>query len=166
MAKSRSDHALFPYVLATTVLLAAMAGLWDMSGGTGESNADGDRIAVRMDTLDLAGATEARGYGLMKIINESGRPIAIRLVGPVYRDSRTVLVPSWQDKVVTGLEPGAWTAKYCVGSDCGELSHPIHYEETVPDGNLHYTTAVIRFAPSPAEWPAARRISIEDFNGE
>ena len=165
MVKRRSSGAIFPYVLATMALLAAVAGLWDIAGGAG-SNADGDRIAVRMDTLNVAGATEARGYGLMKIVNESGRPMAIRLVGPVYRDSRTVLVPSWQDKVVRGLEPGAWTVKYCADSDCGELSHPVDYEETVPDGNLHYTTAVIRFGPSPAEWPAARRISLEDFNAD
>jgi len=166
VAKSRSNTALFPYLLATMVLLAVLAGLWEMSGGVGGSNAERDGIAVRMDTLNVAGATEARGYGLMKIVNESGRPIAMRLVGPVYRDSRTVLVPSWQDKVVTGLEPGAWTAKYCVGSDCGELRHAIDYQETVPDGNLHYTTAVLRFGPSPAEWPAARRISVEDFNAD
>ena len=137
-----------------------------MTGGHGVSKAEADGIAVRMDTLNDAGATEARGYGLMKIVNESGRPVAVRLVGPVYRDSRTILVPSWQDRVVTGLEPGVWTAKYCVGSDCRELSHPINYEETVPDGNLHYTTAVIRFGPSPAHWPAARHISVDDFNAD
>jgi len=155
---------MLPYVLGTMVLLLIVTGLWSMTGGDRGSTAEGDGITIRMDTLNISGATEARGYGLMKIVNESGRTIAIRLIGPVYRDSRTVLVPSWQDKVVTGLEPGAWTAKYCVGSDCRELSRPIDYQETVPDGNLHYTAAVIRFGPSPAEWPTARRISPEDFN--
>jgi len=166
VAKSRSDPAVIPYVLATMVLVAALAWVWDIGGGIAGSSATSDRVAVRMETLSAEGATEARGYGVMKIVNESGRPVTIRLVGPVYRDSRTVLVPSWQDKVVTGLEPGEWTAKYCVGSECGELTHPINYEETVPDGNLHYTTAVIRFGPSPAEWPGARRISMEDFNAD
>jgi len=166
VAISRSNRAIFPYVLATTVLVLIMAGLWEIAGDIGESDFDRGGIAVRMDTLNVEGATEARGYGLMKIINESGRPLAIRLVGPEYRDSRTLLVPSWQDKVVTGLEPGAWTAKYCAGYDCGELSRPIDYAEIIPDGNLHYTTAVIRFGPSPAEWPAARHISVEDFNAD
>jgi len=166
VAKPRSSDALFPYVLVAIVLLVVVAGLAEVTGVAGESTPKGDGVAVRMDTLALAGATEARGYGRMKIINDSGRTVSIRLIGPQYRDSQTLLVPSWQDRVVTGLAPGEWTVKYCVGDDCRELIHPIKYEETIPDGNLHYTAAVIRFGPSPAGWPAGHRIGAEDFNAD
>jgi len=164
MAMQRNP--VLPYVLATGALVAAFAFLWSVFGGTDDTRGDPGGVAMREETDVSEGATAARGYGLLKLVNESGTEITFRLVGPEYRDSRTLEVPAWKDRVATGLAPGAWIVKYCANSQCAELSRPIDYEEIVPDGNLHYDAAVIRFGPSPSEWPAARPITHQDFSSD
>jgi hypothetical protein len=110
------------------------------------------------------------------VINESGKDIALRLIGPEYSDSRTILVRAWKDGRVLGLTPGNWVAKYCMGSGwqpnarrfanttaCAEFDETIQYAEAIADETLRYEAAVVRFGPSGRETPPAHAITAEDF---
>ncbi|MGA2185078.1 MAG: hypothetical protein ABSH47_18825 [Bryobacteraceae bacterium] len=165
-----------PYAGLAALAIAVLAGLMNMAAGAAGDSADRRGVAMRVETVPGGVADAAEGRGVLKVINDSGKTIAFRLMGPAYSDSRTILVPAWQDAIVFGLSPGTWMAKYCTGSEwrpderrfaiptaCAELDRTIPYTETIVDEILRYGAAVVRFGPSPGESPPAHQIAAEDF---
>jgi len=164
------------YAGLAALAIAMLVGLLNIAAAEAGDSPDRQGVAMRMETVPAGVADGAQGRGVLKVMNDSGKVIALRLIGPEYSDSRTILVPAWQDAVVFGLAPGAWTAKYCTGSEwrpderrfaitiaCAELDKTIQYTETVADETLRYDAAVVRFGPSPRESPAAHQIMEEEF---
>jgi hypothetical protein len=159
--------------------VAVLAGLLNMAGGEAVDSPDRPGVAMRMETAPPEGADGALGRGVLKVINDSGKAIALRLIGPEYSDSRTILVPAWEDGRIFGLAPGTWVARYCTGSGwrpderrfasiagCAELDQTIDYTEVIAGETLHYGAAVIRFGPSPRESPPAHAIPAEEFTAD
>jgi hypothetical protein len=153
-----------------------LAGLLNMAVAQAGDSPKRPGVAMRTETVLAGVADGAQGRGLLKAINDSGKDIALRLIGPEYSDSRTILVPAWHDAQVFGLAPGEWVVKYCTGSEwrpderrfagtttCAELDQTIRYTETITNEELQYGAAVVRFGPSPRESPQAHPIAVEDF---
>jgi hypothetical protein len=156
--------------------IAVLVGLLQMSTVEAGDSADRHGVPMRMETAPAGVFDGAVGRGVLKVMNDSGKEIALRLIGPEYSDSRTILVPAWEDTRVFGLVPGKWTAKFCAGSgwrpderrfattsSCAELDDTIDYTETIADETLRYGVGVVRFGPAPREWPPAHKIAAEDF---
>ena len=128
------------YAGLAALAIAVVAGLLNMAVAEAGDSADRQGGAMRVETVPDGVADAAEGRGVLKVINDSGKTIALRLIGPEYSDSRTILVPAWQDAIVFGLSPGTWMAKYCTGSEwrpderrfaittaCAELDRTIPY---------------------------------------
>lgn len=164
------------YAGLAVLAIGVLAALLPMTavGAGGSSERPG--VVMRTETAPGEIADGVLGRGELKVINDSGNAIAVRLIGPEFSNSRTVFVPAWEDGRVFGLAPGKWIAKYCTGSDwrpderrfatttsCAELDETIQYTESISDETLHYGAAVVRFGPSPGEIPSAHAIAAEDF---
>jgi hypothetical protein len=156
--------------------MAVLAGLVNMAVAETGGSRDRPGVAMRVETAPDQDGAGTQGRGLLKVMNESGRALALRLIGPEYSDSRTVFVPAWDDGHVFGLTPGKWVVKYCTGSGwrpderrfvittaCAELDWTIQYAEIMGDETLKYDAAIVRFGPSPRESPPAHPITAEDF---
>jgi hypothetical protein len=173
--RDREPHLLL-YAGLAVLALAVLAVLLRMALAEGRESPDGAGVAMRVETAPGEVADPSQGRGVLKVINDSGKAIAVRLIGPEYSNSRTIFVPAWQDGRVFGLAPGTWAAKYCTGSgwqpderrfamttSCAELDGTIQFQETFTDETLRYDAAVLRFGPSPRETPPAHPIPAEDF---
>lgn len=166
----------FRYVGLAAFMIAVAAGLLGLNyAQAGDSLPVRQGIAMRTDTM-LSDGDDAAAHGLLKVINDSGKAIALRLVGPEYSDSRTILIPAWEDRRAFGLLSGKWVAKYCTGSDwqpdakrfstanvCAEFDETLQYTEFVADETRHYSVAIVRFGPTPRESPPSHAITAEDF---
>ena len=157
-----------PALIALTVgVLGVLAVLTNLAFVRhGDSSARGKGVAIRAETIPADPADDLLGHGTLKVMNESSRPIALRLIAPEFRDSRTLFVPAWEDRRVLRMAPGIWTVRYCMDgdrADCAELDQSIGYSDLVTDETLHYVAAVIRFGPSQRELPPGRRITREEF---
>ncbi len=165
-----------PYAGLAALAIGVLAGLVNIAYARADDSADGSRLIVRTETIPAESSDGAVGRGVLKVINESGTEMALRLIGPEYSDSHTILVPAWRDGRVFGLAPGKWVVKYCKGSGwqpgarrfastdgCAELDETIDYRETLADETMRYGAVVVRFGPSSNESPAAHAIAAEDF---
>jgi hypothetical protein len=172
----RENTGALSYAGLAALVIAVLAGV--LNTAVAEIGESPQRTGVVMRTESVPGgiAEGAVGRGLLKVMNDSGSAIALRLIGPQYGDSRTVLVPAWGDGRVFNLVPGTWTVKYCTGSQwrpearrfeftaaCGELDQTIEYTETIEDEALKYGAAVVRFGLSPREMPPAHPITADNF---
>ena len=173
------NRGTFPYVGLTVLVIAVLAGV--LSTAIAEVGQPARRPGVIVRTESAPGdlGDGALGRGVLKVMNDSGSAVAVRLIGPHYSDSRTFLIPVWRDKGVFGLVPGTWTIRYCTGSGwrpdirrfeftsaCGELEQTIEYTEDIVNESLKYEAAIVRFGPSTREMPAAHPISADDFGGD
>jgi hypothetical protein len=168
-----------PYAGLAALAIAVLMGLLNLVDAEAGDSPAHPAVAMRTEAVLSDAADGAQGRGVLKVINESGKTIALRLIGPAYGDSRTILIPLWQDRRVLGLPPGSWKVRYCTGSGwqpdarrfirpggCAEFDESIQYSETIADETLWYSAAVMRFGPTPRESPAAHRISAEEFTAD
>lgn len=167
------------YAVIAALNVAALAGVMQFTGlpSPGEQRPG---PAMRTENLPLATALDGlAGHGVLKVVNESSREIVLRLIGPEFRDSQTVVVPPWRDGRVFGIPPGVWKARLCTGSGwrtelgrfesdarCSELDDSMCFSEKFADEMLQRNAAVIRFGPSPQERPASHPILMEEFAEE
>ncbi len=165
--------------VALAGLLVAAVSLVSLAFAAPAESWDRQSFATRTETATGDAADAASGRGRMKVVNDTGEAIAVRLVGPTAADTQTTLVAPWSEKTFDQLAAGRWTARYCLGREwqpelnrfdstreCDELRDRAVFDERIEDGNLAYTVAVLRFGPTPREWPEADRITQADFDGD
>ena len=175
----RGNKGTLLYAVLAALVIAVLAGVLNTAVAEVGQAVERPGVAIRTESVPSGVGEGAVGRGVFKVINESGSTIVLRLVGPRFSDSRTVLVPAWKDGHAFGLVPGTWAVKYCAGSQwlpeirrfaitraCGELDQTIDYTESIQDETLKYTAAVVRFGPAPREVPPAHPIAPEDFAGD
>jgi hypothetical protein len=172
----RAHGSILPYAGLAALAIAVAAGLLNMAWAQPRDSSEHPGAAMRTEAMPVDAADSEQGRGVLKVMNDSGKAIALRLIGPEHSDSRTILIPAWEDRRVFRVPPGFWKARYCQGfgwqfdvqrftttGACGELDDTIRYSESVSDETLRYGAAVLRFGPTPRETPAAHPITVEEF---
>jgi hypothetical protein len=165
--------------MALAVMLTALFSLASLASAGPPVSGRSQSYASRTETVPDGPAEAAQGRGRLKVINDSGRAIAFRLVGPTAGDTQTALIAPWTEHVFGELAGGRWMARYCLGEhwqpeverfastgECDEVTDPLVFMDGIDNGRLRYFVSVMRFGPSPREWPSTVRITPDDFAGD